>query len=103
MFKLASALAAVVALSAPAVADVSSTFTFKFRYVASDLSTPEGAQRVHRQLVNAASAACRLPKPSALRGVDAACRDGLIADTIKKIGSPLLAEAHSGAVRIAGN
>jgi UrcA family protein len=103
MLKLASALAAVVALSAPAVADVSSTFSFKFKYTVSDLSSPEGARRVHQQLVADASDACRLPPPSALRGIDEDCRDGLIADAVKQIGSPMLTEVHSGAVRVAGN
>lgn len=103
MFKPLSALVAAVAFAAPAMADNSTSFDFQFRFNQADLSSVEGAGRVHQQLLIDASKACRKAPPSAQRGVDSACRDGLVEDAVKRINNPLLSRVHSGAVQVANN
>lgn len=103
MFKSLSALVAAAALAAPAMADVSSSFHFRFTYNASDLSSLEGARRVHRQLLVDATDACRRTPPSGQRGVDRACRNGLVEEAVKRINNALLTKIHSGNVQVAHN
>jgi len=99
MFKPIAVVAAVATMSAPAFADAPLSFAFAFSYDQAQLSSQDGAARVHQQLLIEASNACRKVPPSAQRGVDSACREQLVAGAVKKIDNPMLTAAHSGRAR----
>ena len=69
---------------------------FGFRYDASDLATPQGAERVYRRLVIAVRRECTPggTRLSELRRTDARCVSELTDKVIARIGSVQLAGVH---------
>lgn len=104
MIKTLAALGALAMAAAPAVAETASAnneFSFAFRFQPSALNSVAGAQNVHADLNAAANAACRRGSPSALRGVDAACKADLLDAAVAKISNPNLSQVHGDSSRFA--
>jgi UrcA family protein len=91
---LVAALAAWVALSAGAYADVPA---ISVRYGDLDLSRPAGAETALRRIERAADQVCGgMPTRRDFRRVRAhqACADQVIDETVARLGAPLVAARH---------
>lgn len=102
MSRTLAAIAIACAFAAPAIAETSS-FAFRFSFDPARLATAEGAAQVYSELQVATANACRKAPPSAQRGVDSACREGLMDAAVRRIQNTQINALHFGASRVAAN